>query len=218
MNEHPGHWWLQRGFVGWLYSQNPFYLIGTFLILFGLQQSLGKEPQLASSGMLALLLGGYTLLLAGIAIVIVRCGRLWDDVRTILLVIALLFYMLSTSLDVQVLEAPTAGTYFLAGGLMFCLAVSETLLSQLKLALPAWYKSAFYGSLAILFVYPAVLAWLSYYRWYDVRSLAIGGFGLVASLPLFALVPAVQTGRRVALPCTATWQWPWYPWSLFVFL
>jgi hypothetical protein len=210
MNGQPEHrWWLRRGPVGWLYSQNPFYLIGTFLILFGLQQSLGKEPQLASSGLLALLIGGYTLLLAGVAIVIVRFGRLW---------IALLFYMLSTSLDVLVLETPLAGSCFLAGALLFSLAVSETVLAQLKLALPAWYKSAFYGALAMMFVFPILLAWLSYYRWYELRSLAISGFGLASSLPLLALVPAVQSRRHVPLPCTATWQWPWYPWSLFAYL
>jgi hypothetical protein len=206
------------GFIRFLYTQNPFYLIGTFLILFGLQQSLGKEPQLASSGTLALLLAGYTVLLAGIAIVIVRWGRLWDDVRTILLVVALLFYMLSTSLDVQVLEQPEAGTMFLLAGLLFCLAVSETLLSQLGLQLPRAYRVAFYLSLAVLFLYPIGLAWISFYLWYELRSWAIGRFGLVASLPLAALLPAARSTTPPPVPCSATWKTPWYPWALFVFL
>src|SRR3982750_2903425 len=90
---------------GWLsvlikfaYTQNPFYLVGTFLVLFGLQQCLGNEPNLAASGLLVSLLALYTLLLAGMAVVIIRYGRVWEDARTILLVIVLLFFMLSASL------------------------------------------------------------------------------------------------------------------------
>ena len=82
-----------------VYTHNPFYLIGTFLILFGLQQALGNEPNLAASGLLISLLALYTLLLAVIAVVIIRYGQVWDDARTILLLIVLLFFMLSAGLD-----------------------------------------------------------------------------------------------------------------------
>src|SRR6188768_2586462 len=82
------------------YTQNPFYLVGTFLVLFGLQQCVGTEPNLASSGLLVSLLALYTLLLAGMAVVIIRYGRVWEDARTMLLVIVLQFFMLSASLDV----------------------------------------------------------------------------------------------------------------------
>jgi hypothetical protein len=204
--------------IRFLYTQNPFYLIGTFVILFGLQQSLGAEPQLASSGMLSSLLALYTLLLTGVAIVIVRWGNLWDDVRTILLVIVLLFYMLSTSLDVQVLEQPEAGTYLLAAGLLFSLAVSEMLFRQLRLQLPLEYRAAFYLSLAILFLYPIALAWISFYRWYELRTWALGSFCTIAALPLLFLIPAARSRQSVPMPCRNTWQAPYYPWSLFVFL
>ncbi|WP_425618850.1 hypothetical protein NA78x_002566 [Anatilimnocola sp. NA78] len=201
-----------------LYTQNPFYLIGTFLILFGLQQSLGKEPQLATSGLLTGLLAGYTLLLVAIGVVIARWGNLWDDMRTILLIVVLLFYMLSTSLDVHVLETPTAGSWLLAAGLIFCLLLSEFLLRVLGLQLPTRYRLAFYLSLSLLFIYPIVLAWVSYYRYYDARSWIIGSFALIAALPLTLLIPAARSFRRLGMPCDATWQYPWYPWSLFAFL
>src|SRR4030095_6545426 len=97
-----------------LYTQNPFYLIGTLLVLFGLQQSLGREPQLATSGMLMGLLVGYTLVLAAIATVVLRCGQILDDARTILLVIVLMFFMLSASLDVHLMTEPVSGTLLLA--------------------------------------------------------------------------------------------------------
>ena len=207
-----------KGITHFLYSQNPFYLIGTLVILFGLQQCLGQEPQLATSGLLSTMLAGYTLLLAGVAIVIVRWGNLWDDVRTILLIVVLLFYMLSTSLDVQVLEQPEAGSFLLGAGLLFSLALSEFLFRQLRLQLPLTYRLAFYLSLAVLFLYPIALAWISFYRWYQLRTWALGSFSIVAAWPLLALVPAVRSGEPVPMPCRATWKAPYYPWSLFVFL
>ncbi len=205
-------------FGHFLYTQNPFYLIGTLVILFGLQQCLGQEPQFASSGMLSTILAGYTLILVAVAILIVRWGNLWDDVRTILLVVVLLFYMLSTSLDVQVLEQPETGSYLLGAGLLFTIAVSELLFRQLRLQLPMPYRMAFYFSLAVLFLYPIALAWISFYRWYQLRTWALGCFSIVAAWPLLALIPAARSRAGVPMPCRASWQPPYYPWSLFIFL
>ena len=42
-------------FIRLLYTHNPFYLIGTLLVLFGVQQCLGSEPSLATSGLVAVL-------------------------------------------------------------------------------------------------------------------------------------------------------------------
>src|SRR5262245_14387217 len=136
-----------------LYTQNPFYLIGTLLILFGLARCFGKDPTLATSGLLVGLIAGYTLLLALIAAVLIRFGQIWDDARTILLVIVLLFFMLSTSLDFHLLftlEAPWPGTYFLAGGFLFSVALSESLLRILKMAFPAAYRTPYYLVLFLL--------------------------------------------------------------------
>lgn len=205
-------------FAHFLYTQNPFYLLGTLVILFGLQQCLGKEPQFASSGLLSTILAGYTLLLVAVAIVIVRWGNLWDDVRTILLVVVLLFYMLSTSLDVQVLEQPEAGSFLLGAGLLFTIAVSELLFRQLRLHLPVPYRLAFYLSLTVLFLYPIALAWISFYRWYQLRTWALGSFSIVAAWPLLALIPAARSRAGVPMPCRTTWQAPYYPWALFLFL
>jgi hypothetical protein len=129
-----------------------------------------------------------------------------------------LFYMLSTSLDVQVLEQPEAGTYFLAAGLLFSLALSEMLFRQLRLQLPIAFRAAFYLSLAVLFLYPIALAWISFYRWYELRTWALGSFCTIAAIPLLFLIPAARSRRNMPMPCRNTWQAPYYPWSLFVFL
>ena len=201
-----------------LYTQNPFYLIGTFLILFGLQQCFGSDPSLSASGMLVVLLAAYTLLLAGVAAVIIRCGQVWDDARTILLVIVLLFFMLSASLDVHLLHQPLGGTFLLGAGLAFSLLVSEGLLRTLRISLAARYRGPFYLMLAILFLYPLAPAWLSYYGLGAARSWVLFAFPTIAGLALLTLLPAART-RREDEPATGTpWRWPFFPWSLFVYL
>lgn len=200
------------------YIQNPFYLVGTFLVLFGFQQSLGNEPNLAASGLLVSLLALYTLLLAGMAIVIIRLGRVWEDARTILLVIVLLFFMLSTSLDVVLLQAPLLGTCLLSTGLLFSIGLSESLLRTLRIGLAAQYRWPYYAMLILLFLHPVATAWISYYALYSARTWAIYGFPTLAAVALLSLLPAART-RAEEEPATGTpWPWPLYPWSLFVYL
>ena len=204
--------------VKFAYTQNPFYLVGTFLVLFGLQQCLGNEPNLAASGLLVSLLVLYTLLLAGMAVVIIRYGRVWEDARTILLVIVLLFFMLSASLDIHLLYMPLVGTCLLAGGLLFSIGLSEALLRTLRIGLAAQYRWPYYGMLGLLFLHPVATAWVSYYALYSARAWAIYGFPTLAAVALLTLLPAART-RAEDEPATGTpWRWPLYPWSLFVFL
>lgn len=201
-----------------LYTQNPFYLIGTFLVLFGLQQSLGSESQLATSGLLVGMLASYTLLLAGVGTIIIRYGKVWDDARTILLVILLLFFMLSTSLDVHILYDPLVGTVMLAGGLLFSVTLSEGLLRGLRIRLASQYRGPYYLMLTLLFGYPVALAWLSRWGHYGELSWALFAFPAVAALALLTLLPAART-RRSQEPASGTpWPWPYYPWSLFIYL
>ena len=201
-----------------LYIQNPFYLIGTFLILFGLQQCFGKSESLSASGMLVVLLAAYTLLLAAAATIIIRYGQVWEDARTILLVIVLLFFMLSASLDVHLLHMPLAGTFFLGAGLAFSILVSEGLLRMLRINLAAQYRGPYYLILALLFLFPLVPAWLFYFAQYTARSWTLLAFPTLAALSLLTLLPAARTPAAHE-PATGTpWKWPYYPWSLFVYL
>ena len=206
-------------YVGrFLYTQNPFYLIGTLLVLFGLQQCLGREPHLAASGLLTAMLAGYTLLLAGIAAIVIRWGQVWDDARTILLVIVLMFFMLSASLDVQLVTAPQTGTFLLSAGLVLSIALSEALLRGLRIHLAARYRAPYYLLLALLFVFPAAPAWLSQFGLAAARPWVLFAFPWLAGLALLTLLPASRTPPWEE-PATGTpWRWPYYPWSLFVYL
>ena len=204
-----------------LYTQNPFYLIGTLLVLYGLQQSFGQNPTFATSSLLVGLLAGYTILLAAIAALIIGWGQVWDDARTILLVIVLLFFMLSTSLDFHLLftlEEPLPGTLFLAAGLAFSVVVSESLLRGLRIGLPACYRGPYYLILTLLFAYPAMLGWMNYYSRYSDLAWALLAFPVVAALALLTLLPAASTPPWKEPKTGTPWKWPFYPWSLFVYL
>lgn len=204
-----------------LYTHNPFYLLGTLLVLVGIQQSLGREPDLATSGLLVALLAGYTLLLAAVGILVIRVGQVWDDARTILLVIVLLFFMLSTSLDFHLLftlEAPWPGTWLLTAGLAFAVGLSEALLSVLQIRLPLRYRGPYYLMLLLLFGYPVALGWLNYHSYYHLLAWALLAFPALAAVILLTLVPAARVPAHREGKSGTPWRWPFYPWSLFVFL
>jgi hypothetical protein len=207
--------------VHFLYTHNPFYLIGTLLVLFGVQQCLGREPTLATSGLLVAVLAAYTLLLAAIAGVVIRIGQVWDDARTILLVIVLQFFMLSTSLDFHLLftlDAPWPGTVLLTGGFLFSVLLSELLLRGLRIGLGAAYRAPYYLVLILLFAYPAALGWINYYSYYESLTWALFAFPAVAAVALLTLLPAAGTPPWREAKTGTPWRWPFYPWSLFVYL
>ncbi len=204
--------------VRFFYTQNPFYLIGTFLVLFGLQQNFGQSTDLVKSLLFVGLLAGYTLLLSTLAIIIIRGGQVWDDARTMLLVIVLMFFMLSSSLDVHVLYEPLPGSALLLLALAFSVVVSEGLLRLLRIHLAAMYRGPYYLMLTLLFTYPILLTWLSFYEYYPLLSWALYAFPAFAGMVLLTLLPAARHGAHREPASGTPWRWPYYPWSLFVFL
>jgi hypothetical protein len=201
-----------------LYTHNPFYLVSALLVLIGLHEALSSDSSLTGGWLLMGVLCGYTLLLVIAGFVIVRFGQVWEDARMILLVIVLLFLALSVSFDRIVLERPAIGARFLLLGLLFSVLVSESVFGILKIRLAICYRLPYYLVLALLFLYPIGLAQLSV----DGRDIAMGCgvflFPLSASAVLLTLWPAARQNARSQPPNGTPWSWPWFPWSLFVFL
>src|SRR5207237_1035006 len=115
-----------------LYTQNPFYLIGRLLVLYGLQQSLGRDPTLVARSLLVGLLAGSALLLAGVVALVLRS--------------------------------------------------------------------------------------MNYYSVYGDLAWALFAFPLAAAIALLALLPAARTPPWKEPKTGTPWKWPYYPWSLFIFL
>jgi hypothetical protein len=201
-----------------LCTQNPFYVLSAVLVLYGLRQCFAGQQQLTGGWLLMGLIAGYTLLLAAAAWVIVRFAKVWDDARTVMLLVVLMFLALSVSFDEIALNDPYAGADFLLVGLAFAVLLTEILLAALGIRLPAVYRVPYYVILLLMFVYPLALAWLSVLAPRQPLAWGVYLFPWASAAAILTLLPAARWGRRTAADSGTPWRWPLYPWSLFVFL
>ena len=203
----------------WLVQANPFYFISAMLILAGLRLAYGDVPpgSLNCWGMLASL-AGYTSVMAIAAVLVVRVGRVWDDARSILVTLVLLFVAISVSLDELLQIAPDQAGALTFAGWAFAALTSEAVLRLCRIPLLWVYRGPYHATLALLFGCPL---WVSPERTgllAEETNLRLLAFPWVAAAIGLTLLPAVWQGRRANVPNPTPWRWPWYPWSLFGFL
>lgn len=207
-----------RTLVRLLYNHNPFYVLSSCFVLYGLAVAFRDRPMTEeSSWLLARLLGGYTLLTAATASLVIRLGRVWEDARSLLLLVLLQFFALSVSFDLTCVTLPETAYQVLLAGFCFACATTEGLLRSLRLQLSRWFRGPFYAALGLLFFYPLITAEAARTMAEGEIAWRIFGFGLAAGVVSLGLVPAAIQGRRGTGGDTP-WTWPWYPWYGFVFL
>lgn len=207
--------------LAWLYAGNPFYAISAVLMLYGIRSAYAEaEIGLINSWIMMGVLAGYTLVLAGIAVSIIRWGHVWDDARSLLVLLLLLFLAISISLDDLLNNADSipAATAFMLFGFIGSTLVSEMVLRGARIRLGFGYRAPFYLLLALFYVFPwmcspvlrpqsaATLEWLIFL----FPTLAAGLFLL--------LLPAVRRGSAYAANNGTPWLWPWFPWTIFAVL
>ncbi len=206
-------------------TANPFYVISAGLFLAGLYASFGAQAGDVETWALMSGLAGYTLLLAVTAFLLVRFAGAWDDLRTVLLLVALMFLATSVTFDeVLVLDRRRGIACYLVG-LAFAVVVSEGLLRGIRLRLPAGFRLPYYLILALFFLYPLALSPLV-----DADHLALPAapgprgealmwalfaFAPVAGLVFLTLLPAIRRGPGYVADNGSPWGWPLYPWTLF---
>jgi hypothetical protein len=147
-----------RSFARFLYSSNPFYVLSADLVFVGLRMSFGRGGPASYSWALAIGLATYPLLLATTACFLIRVGKLWDDLRSLLLLIVILFLATAMSFDDTMAADPRRGSLGYIGGFAFAVVVSEAVLHTIQLRLSGWYRAAYYAILALVFLYPNALA------------------------------------------------------------
>ncbi|HJT33444.1 MAG TPA: hypothetical protein VJ783_15480, partial [Pirellulales bacterium] len=164
-------------------------------------------------------------LLAFMAWLIVRLGNVWDDARTILLLVALLFMAVSVACDFSLADFDPrgvrsfrSGLINFLGGYLFAVLVSEGLLLSLRIRLPFWFRAPFHLFLALFFFYPPAIAPLLVDAWNRWLPWALFGFSPAAGLVMLTLLPAVRRGPEYLRGNGTPWAWPWFPWALFVVL
>src|SRR5262249_39443741 len=141
----------------WVCTSNPFYVLSAALFLFGLRISFGDQVRDIDSGALMGGLAGYTLLLAAAALLLVRFAGVWNDVRTVLLLVVLMFLATSVTFDELLVLNPDRGQWYFLGGLVFAVVLSEVLLHGIRLKLPLLLRVPYHLTLALFFLYPLAL-------------------------------------------------------------
>jgi len=207
-----------RGFVRFLYSSNPFYIISADFVFVGLKISFGSRGPASQTWALLFGLAGYTLLMAATACYLIRAGKLWDDLRSLLILIVMMFMTIAMSSDDTLAANPAKGTLGCLGGLLFAVIVTESVLRTIRLRLPGWYRTAYYLILSLIFLYPILLIRLASEPESPRLQWALFGFAALAGLVLTALVPAARGGPAYVANNGSPWRWPLFPWSLFVIM
>jgi hypothetical protein len=201
-----------------LYTHNPFYVISADLVFIGLRMSFDPSAKAFDTWALISSLAGYTLLLATTACLLVRFGKVWDDMRSVLLLVVMMFLAISSTIDDVLILRPGVGISLAIGGLAFALLVSEGLLRGMRLGLPALYRGPYYLILSLFFLYPVALRPLLARPDSPTAHWALFGFSTAAGLAFLTLLPAIRRGGGYVKGNGSPWRWPLYPWSLFFFL
>jgi len=207
-----------RDLLRWVCTSNPFYVISAGLFLAGLWLSFGAQTREVDTWALMSGLAGYTLLLAAAALVLVRIARAWQDLRTVLLLVVLMFLATSVTFDELLALDPPRGSLFYLVGLLFAVVVSEGLLRGIRLRLPAGFRVPYYLVLALFFLYPLALSPLLGRPRSEELMWGLFGFAPAAGVIFLTLLPAIRRGPGYVRDNGSPWPWPYYPWSLFVFL
>jgi hypothetical protein len=204
-----------RGLLRWVSTNNPFYVLSAGLFLAGLWISFGAQAEEVQTWALMSGLASYVLLLAGTAYLLVRFGNVWDDVRTVLLLVVLMFLATSVTFDEVLVLDPGRGFLCYLLGLLFALGVSEGLLRGIRLALPLGFRVPYYLILSLFFLYPLALRPLLAEPHSEALMWGLFGFCPLAGLLFLTLLPAIRRGPDYVHDNGSPWRWPLYPWVLF---
>jgi hypothetical protein len=201
-----------------IYNHNPFYVISACLVLYGLHVSFNGSDANLDGWLLFKLLSGYAFLLVLSAILIVRVGAVWEDARTIVLLVLILLVALSSSFDRVCLDSVATGRRIQMLGFIFSVGLIELMLRGVRAILPWRYRGPIYAVFALLFAYPVWLGHLSIDGQVGRMAWYVFLFPTLAGLTLFSLFPAAIAGGQGESPNGTPWSWPLYPWCGLAFM
>jgi hypothetical protein len=209
------HWLLRFGHR--IYTHNPFYLLSVAFVLHSTRLWLNTHTWPYDPWPLMGIVGGYILLVAVVGCLVIRLARAWDDARSILFILLLLFVELSLTFDPVLAPQPRLGLMLLVIGWSLAVAVSEGLFWVLPIRLPFLFRGPYHLLLALLFLYPPLI--VAGLRTETVSAIwRIWAFSPVSGVALLTLLPALRRGPDYVRDNGTPWNWPWFPWPLFVFL
>src|SRR5262249_2336629 len=146
---------------------------------------------------------------------IVRFGRVWDDARSILLILIGLFVELSLAFDDPLARNSPFARLALVGCYLFTALIAEGMLVGLRIRVPVLFRLPLHGMLALVMLYPLLVVETSERRAVLDISWGIYLFSPIAALTLLTLLPAIRRGPDYVSENGTPWRWPWFPWALF---
>ena len=210
-----------------LHTHNPFYLISCFLIIYGLQDWAGTSASRLVDGVVlandsvdkaARMFGGiaaYSLLMVITCIAVVRLGKIWEDARSIFLVVLISMVALSSSFDEVCISEWNPAVWFACVGFLLVMVLSEFLIRCCGLRLSGWYRLALYAFLAVFFAVPPLLGYSVIHRHDQLANAGSVYFSVAIAAAMLVLVPAVRQGHRGARRNGTPWKWPLFPLTIF---
>lgn len=221
-------------FVRLIVFHNPFYLISTCLFVYGLKLLFrpGSSDILFQPGTvgyippwhLMLSLSAVTLLMAVTAVGIIRYGRVWEDARSLMLIVLLMFLAIAVSFDeIATLvtdQSQSLTSALLLGGAqaVFMLFVTEMMIHGMQIRLSWLYRGPLYLLLLLMLGWPLLLVPDASLLNSGQTRWAIAAFPTVAGLLTLLLLPAIRQGAALCNNNGTPWRWPLVPWTAFVFV
>jgi hypothetical protein len=202
-----------------LYTENPFYLISCFLILYGIQlMAVNRPTALSRAIVMSSSIAFYAVVMAITVIAVVRLAKVWQDARSIFLVVLIALAAYSSGFDETCVNDPQMAWWFAGAGgvLTFCLI--ESVVRGCRLRLAAAYRVAMYAMFVVFMFAPPIFG-----GWVRSRNEAAAGWSSVIFSVAFAaamllLIPAMRR-RGVDLRHNGSpWKWPAYPLAAFFIL
>jgi hypothetical protein len=217
-----------------LYTHNPFYLISACLFVYGLKLLFragnsavlfqrGTVEYMSPTGLMGSLVA-VTLLMAATAVLIVRLGKVWEDARSLVLIVLLMLLAISVSLDelLSMASEQEKGLLEIGGmvlsGAAIAVGMVELLIRGLEVRLSWIWRGPLYLLLTLFFGWPLLLLpEIMPFGTAQIQSL-IAVFPTVAALIALLLLPGIRQGSASVRDNGTPWTWPWLPWTPFVFL
>ncbi|MBX3437388.1 MAG: hypothetical protein KF861_07865 [Planctomycetaceae bacterium] len=201
-----------------LYTSNPFYVISTVLMLYAVRRVYGDlEIGAINCWVMMGVLAGYTSLLAVIGVLIVRWGKVWDDARSILLLLLLLFLAVSISADdlFATMESGAGAVLLPLSGFLFSAIVTELVLRGARIRLGLRYRVPLHLMYALFYAAPWACSAALELESNAIVAWRVFLFPVAAAAVLLTLVPAVRGGAAYASGSGTPWPWPLFPWITF---
>ncbi len=199
-------------------TQNPFYLISGACFIHSLKFATGGEAGPLSLYPRLILIGCYLLTMVITALVLVRRYKLWDDTRSLLLIVLLLFCELNLGFDELLATQFARGAIGDCGALLTIVLISELLFRGLPLKFPGIYRVPYYLLWSAISLWPIASQAAGATFNLDAARWTIAAFSPLCAMLLLTLIPAARVGRSGIEPSGTPWPWPLHPWTVFFFL